>query len=270
MPNVPLSTRFVGFAPETNLQERKSANINALSQPFTMQDIANTVGGASAPVLTYVATGGIMDGPEVIFYNTSVSNYNGGTGTVNVQTYNAPYITFYSTITPVTSLSFPGLEALINLRFQGDVEVTSLSLPDLRIINEAYNGDIGFGVGIDVQLIPELTTVYVPNIEFCLSHDSTVFRFSDCENLTDVTLGTVGTLKVLYNSIVLNNCALNSTSVTRILNVLISLDGTNGTTEWGDGSALDILGGTNAVPSESDLVKIATLEARGATVYYNS
>ena len=63
---------------------------------------------------------------------------------------------------------------------------------------------------------------------------------------------------------------LSSASVTNILDVLISLDGTNGTIEWGPTVSLDIAGGTNAVPSESDLVKIATLEARGASIYYNT
>ena len=49
MSNIPLSTRFVGFSPNANLQERKSAIINALSQPVTMQDIVNTTTGGSSP-----------------------------------------------------------------------------------------------------------------------------------------------------------------------------------------------------------------------------
>lgn len=57
MPNVPLDTRFVGFAPQTNLQERKSALINSLSQPYTMADIANA---ASVPQLEVILTNGVF------------------------------------------------------------------------------------------------------------------------------------------------------------------------------------------------------------------
>jgi len=80
MPSVPLDTRFVGFAPSTNLQEKKSANINALSQPYTMQDIADSAGNATTPTnIPYVwyppagiTNGGVKftytDGVELISY----------------------------------------------------------------------------------------------------------------------------------------------------------------------------------------------------------
>ena len=52
---VPSTTRFVGFAPGANLQERKSANINALSQPYTMADIAS-----APPQIEIIVTGGVI------------------------------------------------------------------------------------------------------------------------------------------------------------------------------------------------------------------
>ncbi len=47
MANVPLTTRFIGISENVNLTERKSAVLNAETQPFTMQDIVDTAGGDS-------------------------------------------------------------------------------------------------------------------------------------------------------------------------------------------------------------------------------
>ncbi|MEY2869585.1 MAG: hypothetical protein RIR01_2082 [Bacteroidota bacterium] len=41
---VPANTRFIGFSELANLSENKTANLNAISQPFTMQDIADASG----------------------------------------------------------------------------------------------------------------------------------------------------------------------------------------------------------------------------------
>lgn len=43
-------TRFIGFSQNANLVEKKTANINSLSEPFTIEDIASFVGpGATGP-----------------------------------------------------------------------------------------------------------------------------------------------------------------------------------------------------------------------------
>ena len=43
-------TRFIGFSQNANLAEKKTANINSLSEPFTIEDIASFVGpGATGP-----------------------------------------------------------------------------------------------------------------------------------------------------------------------------------------------------------------------------
>jgi len=50
MSTVPSGTRFIGISQNVNLQERKSSVLNAETQPYTIQDIANTVGaGAQGP-----------------------------------------------------------------------------------------------------------------------------------------------------------------------------------------------------------------------------
>lgn len=50
MATVPSGTRFIGIADTVNLKERKSAVLNSETQPYTIQDIADTVGvGAQGP-----------------------------------------------------------------------------------------------------------------------------------------------------------------------------------------------------------------------------
>ncbi len=55
---IPGTTRFIGISPEVDLTERRSAQINAETEPYTMADIAATVGGGGA-VATVVAGDGV-------------------------------------------------------------------------------------------------------------------------------------------------------------------------------------------------------------------
>ncbi len=87
-----------------------------------------------------------------------------------------------------------------------------------------------------------------------------------CTVLTTVSFGT--TAKALLN-VVLSGCALNQASVDAILALLVSLNGTGGTTNWGSGRTCTLTGGTNATPSATGLTDKATLQARGATVTTN-
>jgi hypothetical protein len=50
MATVPSGTRFIGIATSVDLTERKSAVLNKTTEPFTIEDIASTVGvGATGP-----------------------------------------------------------------------------------------------------------------------------------------------------------------------------------------------------------------------------
>ena len=42
---IPSDTRFIGISPGVNLVEKKSNQLNAETQPYTMQDIIDTAGG---------------------------------------------------------------------------------------------------------------------------------------------------------------------------------------------------------------------------------
>jgi hypothetical protein len=55
MPNVPLTTRFIGISPSVDLEEKRSAMINAETQPYSMQDIVDTVSPTPPAYLKYVA-----------------------------------------------------------------------------------------------------------------------------------------------------------------------------------------------------------------------
>lgn len=91
-----------------------------------------------------------------------------------------------------------------------------------------------------------------------------------CANVASVTLGTVGTLKsILGATITLSGLKLPSANVNAVLALLVSLDGTNGTTLWGSGKTLNISGGTNGAPTGQGITDKATLVARGATVTTN-
>ena len=50
MSTVPSGTRFIGISDRVNLTERKSAGLNADTQPYTIDDLVNTIGvGAEGP-----------------------------------------------------------------------------------------------------------------------------------------------------------------------------------------------------------------------------
>ena len=88
--------------------------------------------------------------------------------------------------------------------------------------------------------------------------------------LTSLTLGTIGTLKTIGgDTVYLSNNALTETCVNNVLALLVSLDGTNGTTEFGSGKTLELQGGTNAAPTGQGILDVATLTSRGCTVTTN-
>lgn len=48
---IPGTTRFIGISPSVDLTERRSAQINSETEPYTMADISATVGGGVATVV---------------------------------------------------------------------------------------------------------------------------------------------------------------------------------------------------------------------------
>jgi hypothetical protein len=89
-------------------------------------------------------------------------------------------------------------------------------------------------------------------------------------NIVTVTLGTPGVLKSIAGATInISGQKLDAASVNGILALLVSLDGTNGTTLWGAGKTVNLSGGTSAAPSGQGILDKATLIARTATVTTN-
>ncbi len=103
-----------------------------------------------------------------------------------------------------------------------------------------------------------------------VAYGSTITINSGLGNLTSVTLGTIGTLKSIAGATInISGQKLTQANVNAILALLVSLDGTNGTTLWGAGKTLTINGGTNGAPSGQGITDKATLQGRGATITTN-
>ena len=66
MANVPLSTRFIGISENVNLTERKSAVLNADTQPYTMSSIVETVNNTQGEEVVYTVGGG-TSGTQPVF-----------------------------------------------------------------------------------------------------------------------------------------------------------------------------------------------------------
>lgn len=118
-----------------------------------------------------------------------------------------------------------------------------------------------------IAAMASLTTI---SFAAMITYGSTITINTGLGNLTVMTLGTIGTLKAITGATInVSGQKLNAASVNAILALLVSLDGTNGTTLWGAGKTLNISGGTSAAPSGQGIVDKATLIARTATVTTN-
>lgn len=90
---VPSSTRFIGFSELANLTERKTDYLNAISQPFSMEDISSSVGNFEAPdpystdpavkmkitQATGVTAGALLEGVPYPIYQFDYTVYNAAT-----------------------------------------------------------------------------------------------------------------------------------------------------------------------------------------------
>lgn len=65
MAQVPSGTRFIGIATSADLVERKSAVLNAQTQPFTIEDIASSVGSSQTLQQTVDLGNSFTDGSGI-------------------------------------------------------------------------------------------------------------------------------------------------------------------------------------------------------------
>ena len=178
----------------------------------------------------------------------------------------------------LTTLSVPALALVVGVFGPSSMAVlTTLSVPALASVGGAFSPSnmaalttlsvpaLALVVGVfGPSNMAVLTTLSVPVM---VTYGSTITINSSLGNVANVTLGTIGTLKKITGaSINISGQKLTATSVNGILALLVSLDGTNGTTLFGSGKTVTLSGGTNAAPTGQGITDKATLIARGATI----
>lgn len=164
----------------------------------------------------------------------------------------------FTTLASVASFNAPLLaRADSSISFTTIAALASVSFPSLKYIAGA----------VSFATMAALETISFPVV---ITYGSTITANSALGNVANVTLGTVGTLKAITGaSINISGQKLTAASVNGILALLVSLDGTGGTTLWGAGKTVNLSGGTSSAPTGQGLVDKATLQARGATVTTN-
>ena len=236
----------------------------------------NFTGGAnltsfSAPLLTYCGTMVTFSGPAITTLDLPLLRIVGTNFTL-------------LTMPHLTAINLPSLEIVVgNLgigNLGGMTAVTSLSIPNLKRIigtfqvsglNAAFTSfsapsAIYFGNNLTISNNPGLATVSCPKV---ILYDGNLSLQTGNGNLASVVLGTPGTLQKITGSLNISGQKLDAASVNGILALLVSLDGTNGTTLWGTGMTVNLSGGTSAAPSGQGITDKATLVGRGATVTTN-
>jgi hypothetical protein len=175
-------------------------------------------------------------------------------------------------ITDLTSTNFPNVTNLTLIGYKG----TTLSFPLVTTFGVELNYEIST-LTIDLPNVTAINSFIIENtLVTSITVPPTVVNIyggiSIAYNslLTSLSLGVIGTIKRIDDiQIVFSSNALDEASVNGILALLVSLDGTNGTTLFGPSHSVVLDGGTNAAPTGQGLIDKATLQARGALITTN-
>jgi hypothetical protein len=164
---------------------------------------------------------------------------------------------FNGSSTTFKTFSLPALEAVDGVLYGPQcASVTNVSYASLKYAKGIYAaGNAG------------TTTFDAPGVIWV---DGIMDLGTVTPNLANVTLGAVGTTKMITSSVTVTACKLTAQSIENILTVLASLNGSNGTVAWA--ATVNVSGGTNAgYESWSTAAKNAkdTIVARGGTVIHN-
>lgn len=257
----PVLETFVGNFTHTfsNTGVKNNPSFNALKYitgnlAATGYPTSSITGTISFPLLEFV-------GGSITLSNVFLA---GGTG------FSSPKLKYIQTLT----ISSTG--GLINLDFSG-LEVCNLltvSGSSLQGLSSFVFNSLKYLQTWNLQPANFCPTVSFPAmVEWGMDSISSAINLvptSGASQLTDVLLGTIGTLKAIHSSnITITGQALTQSCVDAILALLVSLDGTNGTTLYGSGKIVNLSGGTSATPSSTGLSNKAILQGRGATITTN-
>jgi hypothetical protein len=219
----------------------------------------------SFPVLTECGTITISSNPAL-----SSIDFNSLTrATVSISMIELPQISSlpFSALTYTAGLNVVSCAQIANIElpvcvYMQDIAVTGctgatmISMPLATDINNVSMSDL-----------PLLETISFPSTR---NLSGIGMSPSAAPALANVTLGVIGVIKQIAAGIDLQGCNLTQTTVDEILAMLVSLDGTNGTTLWGTTGAVRLNLGTSSAPSAQGLIDKATLEGRGAVVEVNA
>ena len=156
--------------------------------------------------------------------------------------------------------------------------------PGFPALQRIQNGSLAYYQNDGMQSVPAFTALarIDGNMEFYQNYELEAFpsfpaltyvagiNSSDCTSMTTLA-GTNWLPSLLYmdGDVNFRGCALNETSVDKILIKLASLDGTANTTSYNN-RYVYVDQGTNAIPSANGVAAVATLEGRGCVVAVNS
>jgi len=161
-----------------------------------------------------------------------------------------------SNFAALTTFSFASLKTSGACSISNAASLTTVSINSL----EQMTG------GFVLATMASLTTVSLSRL---INMGANISFQTSNGNISSVNIGTIGTLKNLGFIINISGQKLPSANVNYILALLVSLNGTGGTTLWGTGRTLTINGGTNGAPTGQGIIDKATLVARGATITTN-
>jgi hypothetical protein len=262
MANIPAGTRFIGIAPQVNLTERKSAMINAETQPYFIEDISSSSG---SPIFQ----------PDIITYSGTTM------GGIAIDTSNYSPIVFCSSqILAPNLLTINGSIMMNGSGYYGDSLLEVISMPLLEDAAFLTTGK-SYNYAIQIEAFQLLETVDFSSLKNIGEANYSIY-ISDNANLTTLNIGSLevlnGDFSVSYNPLLTSfsianlttfngtfyadSNALNETTIDSILYQLADVVVLNN-------EIVDLSGGTNAAPSVTGATYVATLTANGCTVTTN-
>jgi hypothetical protein len=282
------SFTLAGYAPSV-LSSLSGPMLESVGGAFSISSVSNTVTTVDYPLLAAIGGAFTLAGTPLNMTNANMDSLV-TVGSTFTHTGTAKVSISYPALTSVTaglnvsscgsatSVSFPLLTTIGSCALSACPLVTSLNLNSLLTclgsMTISYSGITTFSPAVLNNITTNLTltgsnALTTINLSAMANYRGTI-TVQSITGLTTVTLGVIGVLKLIAGATVnFGGCALTQASVDGILALLVSLDGTNGTTLFGSGKTVTLNGGTNSTPSTAGAANRTILVGRGAIVNVN-
>jgi hypothetical protein len=253
------SIQFPTLQKASDFMVSGTSTLQTLSAP-QLTEVTNNVNPTYNSALTSVSLPNLVKVGNLYFGNMplmTASNFNFSSlqevNNLSIQA-NQPGITGFR------QTMFPALRKAGQINWGGSYQPSfEVDLPLLTDFTSGFNGSNS----------ANLTRINLPGLVNSPAYLAATYT----STLTDVVLGTIGTLKKGGSggssvSLYFQYSSLSQASIDGILTLYASLDGTNGTTVAEYGS-MYLTGGSNAAPSSTGLAAISVLIARGWYIQHN-